>query len=153
MLSRLEHKVPPPIWALLTVVLMMVLAHFAPLLSLDFAYRKQLSVFIGIVGGLIDVYSVYLFVRAKTTVNPLKPSASSLIVSGMYKFSRNPMYLGMLIILSACGLYLGALSALLMLPVFVLVMNKLQIAPEERQLRSIFPQDYPVYCQRVRRWL
>ncbi len=153
MLSRLEHKVPPPVWALMTVAVMMALAHFAPLAKLDFAYRIHLSVFIGVIGGLIDFYSVYLFVRAKTTVNPLQPSASSLVVSGMYKFSRNPMYLGLLLIICACGLYLGAMSSIVMVPVFVLVMNRLQIAPEERKLSQIFPQDYPVYCQRVRRWL
>lgn len=153
MLDRLEHKVPPPVWTLLAFIVMYLLARYLPMYSLAFNYQMLMALCVGGAGVLIDLYAVALFIRAKTTVNPLKPSATQLVTSGMYQYSRNPMYLGMLLILAGLWLYLGKVSGLIVLPLFVMVINRLQIIPEERRLHQIFENDYQQYCQQVRRWL
>ncbi|HEX6927780.1 MAG TPA: isoprenylcysteine carboxylmethyltransferase family protein, partial [Gammaproteobacteria bacterium] len=79
--------------------------------------------------------------------------ASALVVAGIYRRSRNPMYLGFALLLLALGIHLRSLSALLILPAFVLYMNRFQIAPEERALEARFGEEYNVYRQSVRRWL
>jgi len=153
MLKQLQHKVPPPVWGILFGISMWWLAGEFPIYTVEFSFRQPLYCLIGGIGLSIDLYSIYLFLRAKTTVNPFKPSASTLVTSGMYRFSRNPMYLGMLLILCACTLYFATLSAVLLLPLFIVVLNKSQIEPEEAVLNVIFPEHYPQYCSQVRRWL
>jgi protein-S-isoprenylcysteine O-methyltransferase Ste14 len=84
----------------------------------------------------------------------MKPdSASSLVVSGIYKYTRNPMYLGFLLVLLGWAAFLSNLAALALLPAFVAYMNRFQIRPEERVLASLFPNDYPAYRAKVRRWI
>ena len=94
------------------------------------------------------------FRRAKTTVNPMKPdSASSLVVSGIYDLTRNPMYLGFLVILVGWAFFLSNALGFIFLPLFVLYMNRFQIEPEERALASVFGEAFASYRSRVRRWL
>lgn len=94
------------------------------------------------------------FRRAKTTVNPLKPqSSSSLVTWGIYAITRNPMYLGGLVILTGCAVFLSNALAFLLLPAYILYINRFQIAPEERALTSLFGQEFAAYRSRVRRWL
>ena len=103
---------------------------------------------------LVVIGGVVAFRRAKTTVNPMKPdTASSLVVSGIYRYTRNPMYLGFLLLLMAWAAALSNVLALVSLLAFVLYMNRFQIVPEERMLASRFAQDYAEYRARVRRWL
>jgi protein-S-isoprenylcysteine O-methyltransferase Ste14 len=73
--------------------------------------------------------------------------------SGIYRFTRNPMYLGMLLVLTAGAVYLGNLAAFAVLPVFVVCMNRLQICPEERFMQEKFGEAYRDYTARVRRWI
>jgi protein-S-isoprenylcysteine O-methyltransferase Ste14 len=94
------------------------------------------------------------FRRARTTVNPLRPEqAQALVRSGVYRFSRNPMYLGMLLALGAWCTWLGNPLNLLLLPLFVMAMNRLQIVHEERALAERFPEQFADYRRQVRRWL
>ena len=144
MLSKLEHKIPPPIWGLLFAALMYLVADIMPILLFVNDSQWLIAGLFMAIGFFIDVYSVIGFVRAKTTINPLSLDASALVTSGLYKYSRNPMYLGM---------YLGALSSLLLLYVFVYTINRLQIKPEEEKLEQLFGQQYTDYCQQARRWL
>jgi len=107
-----------------------------------------------ICGGVIDLLSVAAFFSARTTVNPLHPErAESLVVTGFFRYSRNPMYLGMLLILSGWAVRLGQPLNLLLLVWFVLCINALQIRPEEQALEAKFGDDYRAYCARVRRWV
>lgn len=153
MLTKLEHKVPPPIWGLIFGIIMWLLATYLPLISWQ-TELKCILAFVLITGGVaIDFYSIFSFFRAKTTINPLSPDASLLVVDGLNCYSRNPMYLGLFLILFGWGCYLGAMSALLVLPIFIKVITRLQIVPEERKLLEIFGDDYRNYCQRVRRWI
>ena len=99
-------------------------------------------------------WGVIEFRRAKTTVDPTKPdSASSLVRTGIYRRTRNPMYLGFLLILTGCAAALANLTSFLILPAFVVYMNRFQIKPEERALASIFGDDFKAYYSEARRWI
>ena len=92
--------------------------------------------------------------RARTTVNPLRPErAAHLVTSGVFARSRNPIYLGDALILAALALGLGNWLNFLLLPAFVGLIGRFQIAPEERALQRLFGDQYRAYCARVRRWL
>jgi protein-S-isoprenylcysteine O-methyltransferase Ste14 len=117
-------------------------------------WRRSLALLIAVVGAMVCVAGVLSFRRARTTVNPLKPeSATSLVIVGIYRYSRNPMYLGFLCGLLAWALVLGSLLALLGLPLFVIYMNRFQIGPEEQSLAKLFGSEYHQYRLKVRRWL
>ncbi len=97
---------------------------------------------------------ILTFRKSGTTVDPRYPEkASELVKIGIYTFSRNPMYLGMLFVLTGIALYLGALSGFFIIPLFVLYMNYFQIMPEERILQEVFGEDFGDYRQKVRRWI
>jgi protein-S-isoprenylcysteine O-methyltransferase Ste14 len=102
----------------------------------------------------LDLYSVLTFIRMRTTVNPLRPSnATQLIVSGVYRVSRNPMYLGMVLSLSGWAWLLGNPLALLLVWLFARVLVLVQIAPEEAALRNLFGTSYIAYSKQVNRWI
>ena len=103
---------------------------------------------------MVSAAGVVAFRRSRTTVNPLSPEqASSLVVHGIYRFTRNPMYLGFLLALTGWSVHLANLAAVLLLPVFVAYMNRFQIQPEERALLQNFGARFAAYTQAVRRWL
>jgi protein-S-isoprenylcysteine O-methyltransferase Ste14 len=105
-------------------------------------------------GACISLMAVISFRRARTTVNPLRPgTASTLVTGGIYRHTRNPMYLGLSIILLGWAVYLANAPALLLLPGFVLYIYRFQIVPEERTLAALFGAEYQAYRTRVRRWL
>lgn len=107
------------------------------------------------VGLSFDLSGLLAFRASRTTINPLRPErASSLVTGGVYQITRNPMYVGMLFLLLALGLYLAHWPALLLGPLaYVLYLNRFQIAPEERVLLGLFGEEYRAYTGRVRRWL
>lgn len=147
-------KIPPPVIAATIALGMWLLSRYVPLLRLDepwFSYPGYLL----IVAGLsLDVIGAIQFRRARTTINPLRPEkSSSVVTSGVYRFSRNPMYLGMLTVLCGVAFLLKAISGFLLLPVFVLLINRLQIMPEEKALKKLFGDSYQQYLNRVRRWV
>jgi protein-S-isoprenylcysteine O-methyltransferase Ste14 len=112
------------------------------------------SVSLALIGAVTCLSGVVSFHRAKTTVNPMKPhSTSSLIVSGIYKYTRNPMYLGFVLVLLGWAAFLSNLAALALVPAFIVYINRFQIRPEERVLASLFPHEYPAYRAKVRRWV
>ena len=150
----LKLRIPPPIYAISIAIFMWFLHSFFPIVTL-FSESWNLMGWLFVATGLIiDLWSVGLFWKQKTTVNPLKPDNSNIIViSGFYQYSRNPMYLGMLSILLGIALLLGSLSPLLGLPLFMLLITTQQIIPEEMILTNKFGQEYLDYKHRVRRWL
>ena len=150
----MENKIPPPIIALLHAALMYGIDHIWPQQWLAPPLALLAGVLLASPGILLDGIGVWQFLRARTTVNPLRPQRSSaLVTGGLYRISRNPMYLGMLLLLCGWCVYLANPLALAVLPLFVLIINRLQIQPEERALQQLFGQPYLDYCQRVRRWL
>jgi len=123
----------------------------------NFSFPAQSYLAYTIIGaGLaIEVTAVLAFFKARTTVNPVNiEKASKLVTAGLYRFTRNPMYLGVSLLLTGWGLWLGnPLSLIIGVTGFVLVMNAIQIKPEEEALKKIFGQDYIDYTKTVRRWI
>jgi protein-S-isoprenylcysteine O-methyltransferase Ste14 len=150
----LELKVPPPVVALVTAVLMWLAARSLTDLAFIFPAGSLLALSLAAIGLIIAISGVVAFRRARTTLNPTKPEASSSLVSwGIYKITRNPMYLGLLLVLTAWAIFLSNWLAVLFLPVFVIYMNRFQIVPEEQALASLFAREFAAYQSRVRRWL
>lgn len=146
-------KVPPPIILLLAMIGMYFLTIYWPLMHFTFQGQSVVALMLCFLGGALPVTGLISFKKAQTTVNPHQPQASShLVTSGVYRFSRNPMYLGFSFILLATFVYLGSLSALLMIPAFVGYINRFQIQPEEAMLQKLFAEEYQRYRQQVRRW-
>lgn len=153
-MQALENRIPPPLVAVLFAVLMGLLARGLPGLDPGLGTSLLLALPLVMVGLLFVLAGGLAFRRAKTTVNPLKPaSASALVTSGIYQYTRNPMYVGFALWLLAWGLYLASPLVLLGVLGFVLYMNRFQIYPEERALGQLFGADFAAYRQRVRRWL
>lgn len=101
-----------------------------------------------------DFWSLLLFFRAHTSVNPLYPEkATHLVTTGSYRYSRNPMYLGLVMLLLAWGIFLGSLSVFLFVPLFIFILTWMQVIPEEKILADKFGQPYLDYKVKVRRWL
>lgn len=153
-MHALENRIPPPIVAVLFGMLMGVGANGLPSLGLGFAMRLTLALLVVCAGLFFVLAGGISFRRAKTTVNPLKPeSASALVTSGIYRYTRNPMYVGFALFLVAWSLYLASPLSLLGVLGFVLYMNRFQITPEERALSQLFGSDFTAYQGKVRRWL
>lgn len=153
-MRALELKIPPVAIALLVGVLMWALTKFAPAFAFALPAGRLIAVGVAVVGVVIAALGVIAFRRAKTTVNPLDPgSASSLVVTGIYRRTRNPMYLGVLMVLFGWGLWLANALALPVAAGFIPLLNRLQIQPEERLLTERFGAAYTDYQSRVRRWL
>jgi protein-S-isoprenylcysteine O-methyltransferase Ste14 len=152
--KTLELKVPPAAVALIIAALMWFVSWVAPALRLVFPGRDLLAMILAGAGVVIAILGVASFRRARTTVHPMKPEASSSLVrSGAYALSRNPMYLGLLLILIGWAIFLSNILAFLVLPVFIFYMNRFQIEPEERALDRRFGEEFVAYKSRVRRWL
>ncbi len=148
-------KIPPLALTCMFIVFMSLLSWLLPQFTLSIPNNITASIFVAIVASLVSVMGVASFRNAKTTVNPTKPEqASSLVIKGIYKISRNPMYLGFLLFLIAWGLYLEHSLSLLLLPiVFIFYMNKYQIPVEEEALHKKFGEHFLSYKNMVRRWL
>ncbi|KXO12703.1 putative protein-S-isoprenylcysteine methyltransferase [Moritella sp. JT01] len=153
-MSILENKIPPPVITLSFAVLMWGVSLIVPSLTFSLTLRLPLSLLIVALGSFFCVAGVVSFKKAATTVNPLKPeTASSLVSSGIYRISRNPMYVGFALFLLSWGVYLSSPWTVLGIVGFVFYMNKYQIIPEERALTTIFGAEFTLYLSQVRRWL
>ncbi|MDA8485548.1 isoprenylcysteine carboxylmethyltransferase family protein [Pseudomonas resinovorans] len=153
-MNWLEHRIPPPLVAVLFGVLMWLLARWVPGIDAPSGWRIALALLVLAAGIAVCLSGVLSFRHARTTVNPLQPeTASSLVSSGIYRHTRNPMYLGFAIALVAWSIYLASPIALLGVAGFVLYMNRFQIGPEEQALATLFGDAFNAYRRRVRRWL
>ena len=153
-MHTLELRVPPLLLVLITGAFMWLAAALFPDFAVSIPWRVAMAIGCAAVGAGVALAGVLAFRNAHTTVNPTTPEASSTVVaSGIYRRTRNPMYLGFLLVLAAWSIYLSNIAAMLFLPLFVLYMNRFQIAPEERALAAKFGTQYGAYMQEVRRWL
>jgi len=122
--------------------------------SYRFQYQLSISLAVFFAGMLVLLVSGYLFRKANTTVNPMTPEKSTqLVTAGIYRYSRNPMYIGFLVWLLAAALFIGNLLSLLLLPLFIRLVNKLYIYPEEQALEKLFGDEFSVYKSEVGRWI
>ena len=154
-MSQLELKIPPPLVAAAMAGAMTAASVWLPqVLPLPPSVRVGAALVLVGVGACFDVAGLLAFRKAKTTVNPLAPNRSTAVVStGVYRITRNPMYLGMALILLGLALYLASPWALLGPLVFAAFITRFQIQPEERALTARFGAAYTAYCTQVRRWL
>lgn len=146
--------VPPPLIAAISALLMWGIASQYSALRFAFPVQETLAYALMGAGLSIDIVSILAFHRAKTTVTPLVPEkATSLVVTGLYRFSRNPMYLGLLLVVSGIALLLGSFVNLVVIVAFVAYITAFQIRPEEERLTEVFGAQYLAYTREVRRWI
>tara|TARA_R110002126_G_scaffold12196_26_gene53260 strand:- start:733 stop:1194 length:462 start_codon:yes stop_codon:yes gene_type:complete len=152
-MHALELKIPPVVLVVIFALAMWLLAQVLPPLTFPARWALVLAGIFVISGIAVALSGVLAFRRADTTVDPRVPQqTSSLVIKGIYRYSRNPMYLGFLLLLTALACYLMSVAAFALLPLFVLYMNRWQIIPEERYLLQKFGADYQAYKAQVRRW-
>ena len=151
--SEIKLKIPPPVVTLAFAALMY-------LLNSIINFEVQLLVQIWLVVSFLIVASIMLlpavmeFYKNKTTVNPLKPeSASVLVIQGVYRYSRNPMYLGMACILISLFFWIGNPLNIFVFTAYIAYMNRFQIIVEEQALAAIFGEEFELYKTKVRRWI
>ncbi len=149
----MQLKVPPVIVLFTFGLAMYLLDRLLPFGEFDFFGRTYLKAFLLCGAVLISLIALAQFYISKTTVDPTKPNTSSqLVANGIYAYTRNPMYLAMLLLLLGLGIHLGNAFNILLAAGFVAYMNHFQIIPEERALLKIFGKDYQRYLVEVRRW-
>ena len=150
----MKPRIPPPIIMVLSATLMWMLNRWLPFGHWINAPWNRLGTLFIALGIAIIAAAMFRFRQAQTTVNPLDPSkASHLVMSGVFSRSRNPMYLGLALVLGGWGLWLGSASPWIIPPLFVIVITKVQIIPEEQALTQLFRAEYAAYRQRVSRWI
>lgn len=150
----LELKIPPLLVVLIAALAMLGSSRAAPSLSFALPGHVLVALSLAALGGIVALAGVAAFRRERTTVNPMTPgSASSIVSGGVYRYSRNPMYLGFLLVLAGWAAYLSNIGAAALLVPFVAYMNRYQIKPEERALLAKFGPSFVQYMSRVRRWV
>jgi protein-S-isoprenylcysteine O-methyltransferase Ste14 len=150
----LRAKIPPVPVALLAGGVMWLMDRFTCSRRVALPTPRLMEAAFAGTGALIAALGVVAFRQAHTTVNPVHPgTASQLVTTGVYGVTRNPMYLGLLLLLAAYAVHLANPFAILGLVAFVAYLNRFQIAPEEAALTALFGAEYAAYQRRVRRWL
>jgi len=152
--QALELKIPPPIVAILIAAAMWLASKIGTSLELPLLVRSFAFGVIALLGGSVALAGDLEFKRARTTINPFKPqNTSALVTSGVYRFTRNPMYVGLLLVVVGWCFFLCSPLALLGPIAFVAYITRFQIVPEERALLGKFGPSYSDYLAHVRRWL
>jgi protein-S-isoprenylcysteine O-methyltransferase Ste14 len=153
-MQALELKLPPLVVWMLSAVAVAAAARLWPGASMPFAGHRAAAVVVLLLGILMAIAGVVQFRRARTTVNPLAPlNASAIVDSGVYRLSRNPMYLGMALGLGGLALWWANVAGGVVVLLFCAYLTQFQIKPEERALLDRFGPAYAAYLRRVRRWL
>ena len=151
-MSGVKRVIYPPMWLALGVIVQFVCNEYFPGFRFTSLEGQLAGSGILLLGLLLLVLAGGLFKQADTDMIPFK-NVSALVTTGVYRYTRNPMYLGMALILLACAVIVGAGTAFLVPLAFVVIIHYRFILPEEQMLRELFPQAFPAYCSRVRRWI
>jgi len=153
-MRALELRIPPLVLVFAAALVMWLMGGWAP--DWRFEVREQILVAVAIasLGVIFCVGGVLQFRRAQTTTNPMRPVAStSLVTSGVYRLTRNPMYVGFALMLCGWAVFLGNPLSLLVLAGFIYYLNRFQVIPEEQALARIFGPEFDAYCHKTRRWM
>jgi protein-S-isoprenylcysteine O-methyltransferase Ste14 len=145
-------RILPPVWFVLAVIAMIVLARFVPLVEWHLAASRWAGIALIVIGLATTVTAARHFKRAGTPLKPFSRS-TALVIEGPFRFTRNPMYLGLAVILVGVALALEALTPFFVIPVFVAIITVGFIVPEETMLKERFGDQYAAFQARVRRWL
>lgn len=153
-MDKLELKVPPVAVFIVLMVIVNRLAHAFTGLTISLPAPGVVFLLCFIASGIIGIAGVVEFRRSKTTVNPIKvESASTVVDTGIFSYSRNPMYLALLLLLIGFSYWHQNILSIIFACSFIYYMNRFQIKPEERALEKLFGAEYLDYKQRVRRWI
>jgi protein-S-isoprenylcysteine O-methyltransferase Ste14 len=148
----METKIPPPIVTLIFGFATYLSRKIFP--EIEIQYSSFFGIFLLLLGFFILISAVKLFRNDKTTVNPLSPEqATKLVTNGIFKLSRNPMYLGMALILASVAVFFNIIGGIISMALFCLYITKFQIIPEEKAMKELFAQDFEQYMQATRRWI
>lgn len=151
---RLELKIPPAALVLLFALVMWIVSKMASWAIVQIPGKEWVAFALWMAGAALIGAGITALISAKTTANPLTPELSaSIVTTGVYGLSRNPMYAGFLLMLAAWAAFLENIFPALLLPLFVLYMNRFQIIPEEKVLLNKFGEAYVRYLKSVRRWI
>lgn len=150
----LDNRIPPPVLLVFVAAAMWLIARWSGFTVEAVLWRWPIGLGIGSLGLLVLLLGVGAFARAKTTIDPVHIElASTVVTSGIFKVTRNPMYVGFTLILLAWAIVLAAPAAFLGPIFFVGFINQFQIMPEERAMLAKFGDAYRIYQLAVRRWL
>jgi len=154
-MSSLELKIPPDVvWVVVAGLMWLATRVTAGGLGPVEPFRRPLAVILIVIGTALIVAARVALERAGTTWHPTEPGrTTALVTTGVYRFSRNPTYLGMEIVLLSWAVMLASPAAVLMTALFVLYIERFQIRPEESTLSISLGQEYRDYSLRVRRWV
>ena len=148
----MKNKIPPPIVTLFFGLCIYFSKDY--FFSFEYKFLGTLSYICYLIGLCILILAVNSFKKQNTTVNPIKiEKASSLVTSGIFEYSRNPMYLGMALILLGLALMFNVVGGILFTLLFTIFITKFQIRSEEEVMESLFGEDFLKYKQNVRMWL
>jgi protein-S-isoprenylcysteine O-methyltransferase Ste14 len=154
MTISLETRIPPPIMMVLTALAMWALSRLLPTLQVPDAVRYGAAAVLLVFGGSVGGLAISTFRRVGTTINPVEiETASSLVTTGIYAVTRNPMYVGLTTLLVTLAVLLSGPWLLAGPLFFALYTTRFQIIPEERVMQAKFGRTYEDYRARVRRWL
>lgn len=150
---KLALKIIPPVQVIISAGLMYGFANYLPQYHFTLVIRWPMILLLIVAAATIGILALYDFHKHQTTFHPHTPEKTSTVVdSGVFAYSRNPMYLSMVITLIALVIYFQNYSCFVILPLFIWYITRFQIIPEEQMLTTLFPDDYSKYCQKVRRW-
>jgi protein-S-isoprenylcysteine O-methyltransferase Ste14 len=153
-LHFLDHKIPPPLVGIIVAAAMWAVADAGPQFALAPQLKHITAAILIAAGTAFDLLGLIAFHKSRTTINPLRPErTSALVTGGIYRITRNPMYVGMALLLLAWAVYLSAWLPLAGVPAFMWYITQFQIRPEERALEKLFGAEFLNYAARVRRWL
>lgn len=148
----MQNKIPPPIITLLNIYIIYSVDQVFS--KFNFPFQSIVSIFVGIEAILIIFFAIKEFKKAATTISPIQiDQVSSFVTTGIFRFSRNPMYLGLTSLQVAAGIYFGNWLVLVAVPMFIFYITFYQIIPEEKVLKEKFGDDFKIYCSKVGRWL
>ena len=145
-------KIPPPV-----LVLILVSSNYFSSKKIDLIHlpnQDLISIIILLIGILILINPIFKFIKSKTTIDPIKfKKVNKLIISGIYKYSRNPMYLGLLMIVISTSIFFLNIFSITTPLLFYCWINRFQIKREEIFLTEKFGEEYMSYKTKTRRWI
>ncbi|MHB8455629.1 MAG: methyltransferase family protein [Acidiferrobacterales bacterium] len=148
-----KMRIPPPLYALAAALIMLGMHWYLPGTLIVGDETHRWAWLVALPGGVLVIWAAALFRRAHTTLDPVTPSrASRLVTDGPFRFSRNPIYLGLVFALFGWAVWLGSLSDFVVPPLFIALITRRQIMPEEKALEALFGDEYIRYRKQVHRW-
>jgi protein-S-isoprenylcysteine O-methyltransferase Ste14 len=151
-MNKPQRIIYPPIWLVIGLVAIFILNEFLPVARFTGTFGFYLGGFAIIIGLMLLVHAGGMFKVAETDLVPFK-NVTALVTGGVYRVTRNPMYLGMALVLLGTAITVGVFSALLVPPLFMAIIQIRFILPEETLLQGLFGEEFEHYRARVRRWL